>query len=222
MNSKEYKILLTIQAITLILVSIIFFEFLSKNESSSKEGRLNYITSPKSHNSKNSIKVNGRENYLFGKSSAPNFLIVFSNYSCDHCRYFYKHVMDSLSKKYIETGILKIVAKNTVEEVDSKGMFYAKIAEVARQTGHFLEVHEILVNMDDNVDSLSLIKSVISAGVTEIDLKNKFNTELTLNNIKADNKDAKNLNIFGTPSFVLNGKVNIGYMTYKDIVLKLK
>jgi hypothetical protein len=44
MNSKEYKILLTIQAITLILVSIIFFEFLSKNESSSKEGMLNYIT----------------------------------------------------------------------------------------------------------------------------------------------------------------------------------
>jgi protein-disulfide isomerase len=224
MKTPEFKTLLIIQIITLILVSIIFFNNLSNPNRITdlgvpavamvKDASANTIGN-------NLVKIDAGDSYVFGNQHAPNFLIVFSNYNCDFCRYFYNHVFDSLKADYIEKGKLKIICKELVDPVDKMGMLMAKIAEVAKQTKHFPAMHKLLINIDDQTDSLGLIKLALKAGITETEIKSKLNSPKTLEHIQNDYASAKSLNISGTPSFVLNGQVHPGYITYKEIDLKL-
>ncbi|MEO6670242.1 MAG: thioredoxin domain-containing protein [Ferruginibacter sp.] len=212
------KAIFVIQLITLILVVIILLNNLSVSgpvaaSSQPVEARISV--------NNHAIEVDSKNDYTFGNPHAKNFLIVYSNYHCDYCHYFYTHVFDSLYTPYVLTGKLKIICKSLVDSTDNKGLMMAKIAEVGRQTSHFIEIHKLLLHSSESIDSTEIIGLGLKAGISEVEIKARFNSEETISKIKSDNLSAKELNIKGTPSFVLNGTVHLGYMTYEDIASKL-
>jgi protein-disulfide isomerase len=221
MKSKEFKTILTIQIITLILVFILFINNLSNRSNSIESGVLAVKADNTSTSASTAVTIDTKNNYFFGASDAPNFLIVFSRYNCEYCRYFYNHVFDSLNNYYILTKKLKIICKDLINPNDRMGMLMAKVAEVGRQTNHFSEIHKLLIAGTEPPDSISVINLALRAGILESDIKLRLNSPQTLNTINEDNLAAKNLNITGTPSFVLNGKVFPGYMTFNDVASKL-
>ncbi|MCF8448834.1 MAG: thioredoxin domain-containing protein [Taibaiella sp.] len=215
MRSNEFKTLLGIQVITLIIVVILLFNSLAKPSMGRSSAQGFAITSEKTIKA---TQVNAKNNFVFGVDSAANFLMVFSRYNCSYCRHFYANVFDSLQQGFIGKGKLKVICKDLVGPEDEIGMLMAKVAEVARQTNHFPEVHRLLTTGNEPQDSVALIKLALKAGVTELDLKQRLNSTETSERIRNDYYEAKGLNITGTPSFVINGKVHLGYMTYADII----
>lgn len=218
MKSQEFKIVLSVQIITLILVAILFFN----NLSVPKMPIANVAPAEMNIPSDGQVKIDSQNDFVLGNSNAPNFLIVFSNYNCDVCKYFHSKVVDSLNESFIKNGQLKIIYKEFVDTADKQGMLMAKIAEVARQTNRFEEVHKLFTSDKQSLDSTTILKLAKAAGITEMDINERLNSTQTLTKIDNDNQAAKKLNITGTPSFVLNGQVHPGYMTYQDIATKLQ
>jgi protein-disulfide isomerase len=221
MTSKEFKYLLYLQIFTLVLVVILVVNALQTKvgESGMPPRPMNAeTTSPE-----NTVKINGQDSYLFGQKEAPNFLLVFSNYNCSHCRYFYNHVMDSLDKAFIQKGQLKVVSKSMARPEDKMGYLLARLVEVGRQTGKFLPVHHAFTSREEDVvDSLKAVQIAFEAGLTEEEIRLRINAPFTLQQVNGDYKAAEALNISGTPSFVLNGKVHPGYMTFVEIANSLQ
>jgi protein-disulfide isomerase len=218
MKPESFKALLIVQVITLILVVILFFNNLSKpvmpiNNGTGIEMKMDQ---------QGKIEVDSKNDFVFGNVQAPNFLIVFSRYNCEVCRDFYNQVVDSLNGTYIRNGQLKIIFKELVDTADKVGTLMAKLAEVARQTNHFPEMHRALTTGDEPKDSTAVMELAKKAGLIASDITLRLNSPETLNKIKENNEAAKKLNITGTPSFVFNGKVFLGYMTYKDISSKMQ
>ena len=219
MKSQEFKILISVQIITLILVVIIFINSLS-NESKSVESNGVAIQMTKPENG--SIKLDAKNDYVYGNNNAPNFLIVFSRYNCEICQQFYRTVFDSLNNNYIKQGKLKIVYKELVDTSDKVGLYMAKIAEVARQTNHFEEIQNLFSQKQMPNDSIEVLRLALKSGLSKSEINTRINSNETLDKILQDNFSAKQLNITGTPSFVLNGKVIIGYLNYKTIIQELE
>jgi protein-disulfide isomerase len=221
MNSKEFKYLLYLQIFTLVLVLILVVNSLQTRVAESVTAS-RPMSSASSMVPENTVKINGQDSYLFGQKEAPNFLLVFSNYNCSHCRYFYTHVMDSLDRDFIKNGRLKVVSKSMVRPEDKMGYLLARLVEVGRQTGKFLQVHHAFTSREEDVvDSLKAVQIAYEAGLTEEEVRLRLNAPFTLQQVNGDYKAAEALNIKGTPSFVLNGKVHPGYMTYGDIAKEL-
>jgi protein-disulfide isomerase len=220
MRSDEFKVLLVIQMITLFLVIILFVNNMKK-ENTSVAGVNAIAASNMIKGGNESVQISSKNDYIFGDTTASNFLMIFSRYNCEFCRYFYKHVFDSLNRDYVHAGKLKIICKDLIGPEDRMGMLMAKVAEVARQTNHFPQVHDLLINEPEPTDSLAAVKLALKGGISEADLKTKLNSEETLSKLRKDYDDAKSLNINATPSFVFNGKVHVGYLTYADISSKL-
>lgn len=221
MTSKEFKYLLYLQIFTLVLVLILVVNALQTKEGES--GMSPRPMSAETTRPENTVKINGQDSYLFGKKEAPNFLLVFSNYNCSHCRYFYSHVMDSLDQTFIQTGQLKVVSKSMARPEDKMGYLLARLVEVGRQTGKFLPVHHAFASREEDVvDSLKAVQIAFEAGLTEEEIRLRINAPFTLQQVNGDYKAAEALNISGTPSFVLNGKVHPGYMTFAEIAKSLQ
>jgi protein-disulfide isomerase len=221
MTSKEFKYLLYLQIFTLVLVLILVVNALQTRVVES--GMLPKPMGAATTSPENTVKINGQDSYLFGDKEAPNFLLVFSNYNCSHCRYFYTHVMDSLDQAFIKKGKLKVVSKSMARPEDKMGFLLAKLVEVGRQTGKFLPVHHAFTSREEDVaDSLQAMKIAFEAGITEEEIRLRINAPFTLQQVNGDFKAAEALNISGTPSFVLNGKVHPGYMTFGEIAKSLQ
>jgi protein-disulfide isomerase len=104
-----------------------------------------------------------------------------------------------------------------VGQEDEMGLLMAKVAEVARQTDHYPAVHRLLFTETEAADSSALMLLAIAGGIPEKDLSIRLNSRETLRKIEADYNEAKRLEIAGTPSYVLNGKLYVGLMNYTDI-----
>lgn len=220
MKSEEFKILLVIQLITLLLVVILFFNNLKKSDSGIAMAGAAGVPIG-ANQASGPVQVSSKNDYVFGDTAATNFLMVFSRYNCGFCRYFYNHVFDSLKNDCIKTGKLKIICKDMVGPEDRLGMLMSKVAEIARQTNHFEQVHHLLVEGNEPADSMAVMQLAFKGGITATDVQQRLNSKETIDKIRKDYDDATSLNITATPSFVFNGKVYIGYMTYSDIISKL-
>lgn len=215
MRSKGNKTIIALQVVTLILVAILLIRSFSGTETKSSKTNAKEISTNKSVN--HFPNVDTRNNYVFGEVSAANYLTVFSRYNCGYCRYFYTNAFDSLQEGYIKNGKLKVICKDLVGQEDEMGLLMAKVAEVARQTNHYPAVHRLLFTETEAADSSALMLLAIAGGIPEKDLSIRLNSSETLRKIEADYNEAKRLDIAGTPSYVLNGKLYVGLMSYTDI-----
>lgn len=215
MKKNEFNTLLTIQIITLILVVILLFNGLKKENGAP----INAVVS--AGNMEQKITIASGTNYIYGDSDANNFLMVFSRYNCDFCRIFYNKTFDSILTELTSKHKIKVICRDLIGPEDQKGMLMAKVAEVARQTGHFPEVHKLLTSGTEPADSAAIIKLALKGGILPEELNNRLNSKETLDKIYNDYNDAKRLGIEMTPSFVLNGNVMIGYLTYEAIAKQI-
>ena len=216
MESNKYKVLLAMQITTLLLVVILLFANLG--ERSNKSGPASVGGTPITENGgQGGISVDGSKDYFMGSLSAPNFLLVFSRYNCEYCKYFSNVALDSVNNEFVKTGQLRVAFKNLVEPTDTIAVLMAKLAEVARQTNHFEELHKIFFKADAPSDSVSIVKLALQSGIIAKDIEQRLNSAATIKKVADDCNAAKALNISATPSFVLNGQVHPGYMTCSDI-----
>lgn len=219
MDNKKFKFLMVLQIITLFIVIIILINDLSKSNSNRTEP----VSKPieKKILPKNDVFIDSKNDFFIGNENADNFLIVYSNYTCEMCRYFYKNVIDSLQNEYIDSGKLKVIFKDFVSEKDKRALFIAKIAEIAKRNDRFIEFHNRIINEEIIGDSTEIAQIALEEGISEKSIIEGLKNMSILNEIITDTQSAKSLNIGGTPSFVLNGKTFIGYLTFEDITEKL-
>lgn len=146
---------------------------------------------------------------VLGDSDAPITLIEFGDYQCHFCNVFFHSTEDDILKNYVETGKVKMIFKDyNIIGPDSINASHG--AHCANDQGLFWEYHDILYSNWTGENNGWASSENLGKFAQEIGLDMDVWSECMVKaihsqTILASNKDAKNLELTGTPAFFVIG-----------------
>jgi protein-disulfide isomerase len=209
MKSSQFKLLLLLQVITLFLVAMLYLK-----QPLLELGRPLTDSSAKAMTSSAKVAVRTGDNFIYGNADAENELIIFTRYNCSFCRDFYNESFDSLMANYVRTGELKMVFMDNVNTSDKQGMLMAKLAEMAKAENLYEVLQGRLYAGNAPEDSSEITALAMAVGLNVQQIQKQLNSPEILKAIADDNEEAGRLQLTGTPSFVINGKIITGFRGY--------
>jgi len=146
---------------------------------------------------------------ILGNLDAPITLIEFGDYQCHFCNVFFHSTEDKILKNYVETGKVKMIFKDyNIIGPDSINASHG--AHCANDQESFWEYHDILYSNWTGENNGWASSENLGKFAQEIGLDIDVWSECMVNGlhsqtILASNKDAKNLELSGTPAFFVIG-----------------
>jgi len=149
-------------------------------------------------------------NHTEGDLSSKVHLVEYGDFQCPACGAFYPIVTQVLSQylSQIQYSFMEF----PLESLHPNALAAARAAEAAGLQGKFFPMYELLYENQNSWVNLNDPSTYFDQLATSIGLNlNKFKTdsasEAVNNTIEADIQAGTKLNIQGTPTFFLNGKM---------------
>jgi protein-disulfide isomerase len=149
-----------------------------------------------------SVPVSQRD-HLRGPPDAPVVMVEYGDFECPHCAAAYP-VVRKLERELPDT--LAVAFRHfPLMNVHPHAELAAEAAEAAGAQGKFWQMHDLLFEHQDALESRDLLKYAAAIG---LDVQ-RFGRELTehkyLSKVRADMQSGLQSGVTGTPSFFING-----------------
>lgn len=165
-----------------------------------------------------------KDELALGSEFAPVTLIEYGSLTCDYCIHFHREVLPHISSKYIETGRVRFIFRDfPTSENAHRG------AVAARCTGdRYYKMLDILFTEVGRWSQSRDVDAALTHHATAIGLKKKpflncLNDTRQHVAVTKEQQEAKTkLNVIGTPTFLINGKLVRGKKTIEEMEILLK
>ena len=148
----------------------------------------------------------------FGDPNAKVIIIEFVDYNCGYC----KKSLDAITRLLNSELSLKVSFRD-YPILSASSKFAAKAALAAKKQGKYFELHSELLNVKGNLSEekiLEMAKNIdIDVAKLKIDMEDSEIAVIIQNNENL----AKKLNIRGTPTFIINGKLYAGALEFDKL-----
>lgn len=150
--------------------------------------------------------------FVIGKADAPNTIIEYFSLTCPHCARFATEVEPQLKTQWIDTGKAKLVLRDF--PLDNLALAAALVSHCSgTRYGVFVDT---FFKSQGTWATASDPKAAISGiarlgGMSAADVDSCLNNTALVQQITDVRTDAnKKMGIDSTPSFIVNGKLNVG------------
>jgi protein-disulfide isomerase len=152
-----------------------------------------------------------------GDPHAPVKIEEFADFECSHCKLFSETTELEIMDQYVRTGKVYFIFRNF--PLYSPSIAAAEASLCAADQGKFWEYHDILYANQDASDPYAFSESRLQAFAKAVGLdQTAFTACMTEHRFKAemekDLADGQAAGVHGTPSFLLNGKLIVGYYPF--------
>ena len=148
----------------------------------------------------------------FGDPNAKVIIIEFVDYNCGYC----KKSLDAITRLLNSELSLKVSFRD-YPILSASSKFAAKAALAAKKQGKYFELHSELLNVKGNLSEekiLEMAKNIdIDVAKLKIDMEDPEIALIIQNNENLEKK----LNIRGTPTFIINGKLYAGALEFDKL-----
>lgn len=164
-----------------------------------------------------SVLVSDQDPQL-GEDTAPVQIIEFGDFDCEFCREFHRTTFPEIVAKYIDTGIVQYVHKDfpLQQSVNQQSVAAAKAARCAGEQGMFWDYAAALYARDFIAEAdFQDIATTLELDVARHSdcLTADTATEAVIRGVQ----DAVAAGVTATPSFVINGKLYEGALSFEEI-----
>jgi protein-disulfide isomerase len=148
----------------------------------------------------------------FGNKDAKVYLIEYLDPECESCRRFYRPVKELIGQY---EGKVQMVVRYAPFHGNSKIAIAA--LEASREQGKYWEALELLFEKQPewgshhNPQIEKIYDFLPSIGIDIARLKEDMKAAKIQEIIKQDTEDLRTLNVRGTPTFFVNGKMPVGF-----------
>lgn len=152
---------------------------------------------------------------VLGDENAPVTIYEFSDFSCPYCRALATQTMPQVIEEYVNTGKAKIVFKYFPTHAQAEAAH--KVAFCLNQQNLFWKFQDLAFT-NDNLNDLDKMKTLalsVNANSTKLD-SCLSSTNFALEFQKNINM-AKENNLKGTPTLVINNKIYQGALPYSEV-----
>lgn len=163
------------------------------------------------------------EDMSMGSPTAKVTMIEYASVSCPHCAAFNNDVFPAFKAKYIDTGVVRYVAREALTGDPAIAAAGFLTARCAGKDKYFQVVDAIYHGQEemfrDGQPHAVLLNIARSAGLTDARFESCIKDEKALNELNARWMTyVKDNNINATPTFVINGKIyDHGEMSLKEL-----
>ncbi len=148
-------------------------------------------------------KLNNNANDgVLGNPNGNIVLVEFFDFSCGYCHRVYPVIKNLIAKN----GDLKVVAK-PLAFLSPVSAYAAKAAVAAKEQGKFAEVFSALFENQGQLTEAKVDEIAVLAGADLAQLKTDMNSEKVQNVLAETNDLARELQVNGVPTLILNGQM---------------
>lgn len=160
-----------------------------------------------------------KDDIVAGKLTAPVTFIEYASMTCSHCATFDKKIVKRLKEEYVDTG--KVAYTLREFPLDDLAMAVSKIQRCAPEDSYYNFVSAFFASQKQWItseDKLTAISNIAKLGgltpekVQQCILDKKIHQQVN----KMKNSGVQ-LGINSTPSFLINGKLYRGGMSYAQV-----
>jgi len=153
-----------------------------------------------------------------GRADAPVVMVEFTDFECPFCQRFAEETRPELLRRYVDTGVLRIVARDfPVPQLHPSATLAATAARCAAGQGQFWPMYERLFathsvswgGLPDR-DRATFIAMAGELGLDPAAFDACLNDPAVAADIQAEAAAAQELRINGTPTFFINGQMVVG------------
>ncbi|MBH88152.1 MAG: hypothetical protein CMJ12_03225 [Pelagibacterales bacterium] len=154
----------------------------------------------------NFIEMANNNSIPFMGSDKPKVIIIeFFDYNCGYC----KKSLDAITELLRSEFDLKVSFRE-YPILSPSSRTAAKAALAAKKQGKYFALHSALMSMQGNLNEDKIFKAASNLEININKLKEDMN-KMDIEQILQENEDlARKLNIRGTPTFIINGKLYAG------------
>lgn len=170
-------------------------------------------------------KLPKAEGYLLGKPDAPVTILEFADFECPQCANFFAITEPDVRSRIIDAGLANLRFYDfPFPDMHPNTLFASLTASCAADQGKFWEMHDLLLAGQTDWEGREHRnpKPVFDGYVKKLGLDaSKFNacydSRDNISRIEANRQAGLALQVSGTPSFVIGGKLYPGNMDYDKI-----
>ena len=165
------------------------------------------------------VSVALSEEIALGKKNAPVTFIEYGSITCDTCIGFHRKIFPRVQRRYIDTGKVRFIYRHfPTSEAALRGAvatqcagekFYEMLEELYATVPAWYQAEDRDSQFVQQAASFGLDSSQFLVCLTD-----KKNSDAIVTQQKAARKD---LDVTGTPTFVINGKFIRGEQSFDDI-----
>jgi protein-disulfide isomerase len=167
--------------------------------------------------------VSGNSRYSIGNTNAKITMVEFADYKCGYCRVFATQTLNQIKKEFIDPGKVRFVYRDMITVGGNEAVRAANAAACVNESGKYWDYHNQLYGAahdswasltGTNLDNkLSEIAGSIGANVNTV--KTCLNAQKYMKNIQIDNQLGADLELGGTPAFVVGGYFFSGALPFE-------
>jgi len=169
------------------------------------------------------IPVNGRK---CGDDSAPVKIVELSDYQCPFCKRFVDLTEPLVETEYVENGLAQVefrylaITGGNAPPDENEATLAAEAAECANDQGRFWEYHYKLYAEQEGENQGAFLPERLKQFATDLGLdRDEFDQCLDshkhISLIDEERAQAAEAGARATPSFLINGKLVVGYMSFE-------
>jgi protein-disulfide isomerase len=155
------------------------------------------------------MKAGELPDIVMGKEDAPYTIVEYASMTCPHCANFHLEVLPELKKKYIDTGVAKLILREfPFDNVAAAAFMLARCVDEAKYydfVGVLFQNQEEWAFGSDPLPGLQ--KFAKQAGFTEARFNECLRDEKLLKHVEwVRNRGHSEFEVRATPTFFINGK----------------
>jgi protein-disulfide isomerase len=152
-----------------------------------------------------------------GASTAPFAIVEYSDFQCPYCGEFARTTFPELKRRVIDTGRARLVFRQfPLTSIHPFAIEAASAAMCAGDQGRFWEMHDSLFADQEHLDRQSVVDRARRLGLSEP----AFSTcvDGVLLRVQADRQTGSQLQVQGTPTFLIARAAKDGSVTVVDVL----
>jgi protein-disulfide isomerase len=168
------------------------------------------------------VPVDGR---FCGEDSAPVKLVEMSDYQCPYCGLFVMTTELEIEREFIEKGLVQLEFHNfaitggSAPPDSNESTLAAEAAECANDQGRYWDYHYKLYDEQQGENRGAFLPEKLKQFATDLGLdRAEFDACLDshkhIDLIWQETQEAAETGAGGTPSFLINGKLVVGYQRF--------
>jgi protein-disulfide isomerase len=160
--------------------------------------------------------VNAKDHHL-GNVNATITLVEYGDFQCPHCKHAHPLIKQLLKER---SNNLHFVFRNfPLSEVHPQAYTAAITAEAAGKQDKFWEMHNLIFENQDRLDTKFLLSLAENIGLNMKQFAKDFKSEELQNKIETDFESGIRSGVNGTPTFFINGSKLLTYdETYESLL----
>ncbi len=161
------------------------------------------------------------EERIMGNPEAPVTIIEYASLTCPHCADFHADTLPQIKKEWIDTGRAKLVYRDFPTSPVALAVYAAMVARCAPEDSYFKFLDVFYKQQRSWTGSSDPMKALAQlarlGGMSQADFNACTENEALFTGIRERALDGQmEFGIESTPSFVVNGRVIKGGMSYAD------